>query len=62
METHVALLGPIGEKVVAKMNDRFRQRVKYIKQHSRKIIIRTDNRVYRYGTIGAVIEIKNGKR
>lgn len=44
------------------MNDRFRQRVKCIKRHSRKIIIRTDNRVYRYGTYGAVVEIKNGKR
>lgn len=43
------------------MNDRFHQRVKCIKRHSRKIIIRTDNRVYRYGTYGAVVEIKNGK-
>lgn len=43
------------------MNNRFCQKVKYIKRHSRKIIVRTDNRVYRYGTYGAVVEIKNGK-
>ncbi len=58
METHVALLGPIGEKVVAQMNDRYRQKLKYRKHHPAEIIVICGEHAYRWGPDGVFEEIE----
>lgn len=58
MEADVALLGSIGEKVVAQMNDRYRQKLKYRKRHPAEIIVICGEHVYRWGPDGVFEEIE----